>query len=114
MKIFTLTTDTDRITTSVHLTQEDVFDTLRSNLAPDFEGGYGALVFELTERRGVVLYIQEHELPPLATIAFGNPFDGMRLIGPFPSQDADMVAYAERHGLHDWWIVDLATPENDG
>jgi hypothetical protein len=114
MKIFTLTTDTDRIATSVHLTQEDVFDTLRSNLAPDFEGGYGALVFELTERRGVVLYIQEHTLPPLAVMAVGNPFDGLRLTGPFPSQDAAMLAYAQDHVVDDWWIADLHAPENNG
>ena len=60
VRVWTLTTDTDKITTQVFGTEQEMFDSLRQNYAQDFAGDDGAMLEELTERQGVVLYIEEH------------------------------------------------------
>lgn len=52
----------------------------------------------------------------LAVIVSGNPFDGMTITGPFIGEDRTITEYAETHmaDYESWWIVDLATPENNG
>lgn len=43
-------------------------------------------------------------------VAFGNPFDGINVVGPFgSSEDAVNFADAERDS-RDWWITTLAAP----
>lgn len=44
-------------------------------------------------------------------IAFGDPFDGIQLVGPFDSHEA-AVEYAEDESgsSTDWWIAPLEQP----
>jgi len=68
VRVWTLTTDADEIATTVHGTEEDAFKTLQENFDPEGKfdvsttQGCGDLIEELTERQGVVLYIEEHEV----------------------------------------------------
>lgn len=50
------------IVTTVHPTTDAAYDYLRANYAAEFEGDNDALIEELTERQGVVLYVDEHTL----------------------------------------------------
>jgi hypothetical protein len=41
-------------------------------------------------------------------VAFGNPFDGVSLVGPFASHES-ALAYAE-NAEGDWWIKEIDPP----
>ena len=44
-------------------------------------------------------------------LVVGNPFDGLRLVGPFEDGD-DVADYAEIHEKNEtWWIVACEQPE---
>lgn len=68
VKVWTLTTDLDGIVTTVSGNEQEPYDTLKANFTDaedeDFdvttEEGRGALIDYLTEKQGVVLYIEEH------------------------------------------------------
>lgn len=53
---------------------------------------------------------------PKTVMVAGNPFDGMRIVGPFPGEDNAITEYAETHteDYESWWIVDLHAPESEG
>lgn len=43
----------------------------------------------------------------LWVLIVGNPFDGLRVFGPFDSTD-EIDGYTEEHHAHDeWWVVKL-------
>ena len=45
-------------------------------------------------------------------ILYGNPVDGMSIIGPFPtSEDANGHAEDTLNGNGEWWVVELESPE---
>ncbi len=48
----------------------------------------------------------------LYVVTIGNPFDGMRLVGPFDDGEA-ANEYADNH-QDDWWVVKLDAPATDG
>lgn len=49
------------------------------------------------------------ELPTPAVVAYGNPFDGLELVGPFPDSDK-ANDYADVDNSGDWWVISLITP----
>jgi hypothetical protein len=64
--------------------------------------------------------LRESDLPPegdthLAdlphAIAYGNPFDGMTLIGPFENHEAASEHADQFVHEFDWWVVPLKKPE---
>lgn len=66
MKVYTLTTDVAEITTQVFATGAEVYHSVRSNFDPEGELeelSDGEVIEELTSHRGVVLYIDEHDVP---------------------------------------------------
>lgn len=48
---------------------------------------------------------------PLWVVVVGNPFDGIRLIGPFEDgNDANEWA-DENCDTEDWWVVNIIDPQ---
>ena len=47
---------------------------------------------------------------PTTILICGSPADGFQIVGLFADRD-DAQSYAEDHGLKDWWIAELISPE---
>lgn len=65
--VWTLTTDDDSVTTTVHTSSDDAYDTLRKNYASELPEGTSAddLVEYLTEgegQQGLAFWVEEHEI----------------------------------------------------
>lgn len=44
-------------------------------------------------------------------VVYGNPFEGMRIVGPF-KRYSDAEEYADvENPADDWWITELQEPE---
>lgn len=62
--ITTLTVDDDNgLHTSVHTDEQGALDALRANYDPEHEYPEGDFIQSLIDMQGLVIYIQEHELP---------------------------------------------------
>lgn len=107
MHFWTLITDTDEIALTVHLTEEKVYQALRENFDPEGQFAHldnGDLIDELTQRQGVVLYIEEHDLEvPLPRDADGQivtstSFGEARLVKVSYYTDADGTRVEDERG----------------
>jgi len=47
---------------------------------------------------------------PTTILICGSPADGFQIVGLF-ADSGDAQSYAEDHGLRDWWVAELTSPE---
>jgi hypothetical protein len=45
-------------------------------------------------------------------VVLGNPFDGMKLFGPFDYM-TDAQEYGESFAGNDWWLVEVSPPAKE-